>query len=490
MITLEKTYFFSSIIIVKKDFFIIKKSFFDYLLSFFHIHFKNQSFENQRTITYFQNYLKNKISHPRLSRILSKANVDFKDLMKKKAALTQDIAYKILLLTKDVKVEDVLDYIREAKEKKHSKILSDERLVLINNLDDLKSDEFDKIYKHLSSSIDDQFKLKDIDDISGRPTKFLSRIFFDYFLSIHERLLLCENNHLYTKHGFFEKLCKVIINRLLEVGTIIKAYNNYLGPNYYRVAARLITAEGCISYLLIPVIKNMYIDKVRVFRGSGFKPANIDALSFFITDLEKELGKTAFESCEKYEKYFQKFGHIPTEMGHSIGGCIAQYRASIHPTNNLYLFNSPGVPKKTLEAFNERVRKISSIFHLYIRRTKKDIVELAGEYHLGYNAPKNVSVDFQRYICQMKTKIHPHNFVFYKCLGKMAIQFGDLNDLNNVGRSYLETSRKLIGGNILAPFFKGIKKTFRFVKQSNASFFKGLDLENFKKFKWQTTHMS
>jgi hypothetical protein len=476
-------------IVIEGDDFKFKKSFFSRTMSAFYLS-KKFNEENENTVLYFQNYLKKNILEKRFIRILSKVNLDLDDCIYRQKALTEKIVYKILLLVKDVKIEDILEYISTAKDNLDNEILSLNRLDQIKSINDLTSKEFDEIYKFLSNSLDEKFKLKQIENISGRPTKFLSRIFFDNFLATHERLNLCENNDKLTKFSFYEKLCKVIVLRLMDVGTIIKAYNNFLGPNYYRVAARIITANGSISYVLTPASTNMHLEKIRVFQGSGLRSSSIDALSFYVTDFEKNIGESAFLSNEEYEKYLEKIGPVFTELGHSIGGCIAQYRAAKYPIKNLYLYNAPGVPKKVNDAFIERVSKIKDIFKLYIRRTKNDVVEFAGDCHLGYLAPKNVDIDYQRYINQTKVKIHHHNFVFSTYFGKIAIQSGDISELNNLSRSYLEIFRRYLGGNIISPFFRILRYISRSFINPNALKLKGVYLEDINNLDYNFKHIA
>jgi arsenate reductase-like glutaredoxin family protein len=488
MLRIEDNKLFSRIVIEGDDF-KFKKSFLSRVMSAFYLSQKYNQ-ENENTLLYFQNYLKKNILEKRLIKILSKANLDLDDCIYRQKALTESIVYKILLLVKDVKIEDILEYIQAAQDNLDNPILSSNRLDQIKSINDLTPKEFDEIYKFLSNSLDEKFVLKQIENISGKPSKFLSRIFFDFFLATHERLSLCENNDKLTKFSFYEKLCKVIVLRLMDVGTIIKAYNNFCGPNYYRVAARIITAEGSISYILFPASTNMHLEKIRVFQGSGFRSSSIDALSFYVTDFEKNIGESAFLSNEEYEKYLKEISPVFTELGHSIGGCIAQYRAARYPIKKLYLYNSPGIPNEVNNAFNERVSKIKDIFKLYIRRTKNDIVEFVGDCHLGYLAPENVDIDYQRYIKQTKVKIHPHNLVFSTCFGKIAIQSGDISELNNLSRSYIELFRRYLGGNVISPFFRILRYISRSFINSNALKLKGLYLEDMNNLNYNFKHIA
>ncbi len=445
--------------------------------------------ENKKTTSFFKAYLISQIGSKRLARISQKMNLDFDKKIKNKSPLTSRDIIKIRLAIQDVNIADIQDLLDQAKAKEPIEGLNLElykKLQKADTVEDLDQITFDHLYKFLGSFLSTKVTYKKIsEEISGKPTQVLARFVYDYVLSIMERLQLCEDNGQYSRKGFYEKLAKVIANRLMTVGTVIKAYNSLTGkPNYYRVAARLVTAKGCISYVFIPATKDMTdLEKIRVFRGSGLKVADIDTLSYYITDLEKDLGKSAFLSQEKYEEEIQKLGFVHTEIGYSLGGCIAQYRAAYHPTvNKVYLFNAPGIPKHVLDKFNER----TDPFKIHVRRTTQDIVDKSGCYHLGYQAPDNVIIHYSRFIKQVKSKIHPHSIVFARFKGKMAVCTGDITkDFNNYERSYVEKTRIILGTFLLAPIFRLIRLVVRAIFSSNAQRMQGLYIEHFKNNKWQ-----
>jgi len=347
----------------------VANSFWNFILSLFYVAPKNYTDQNKRTIKCFKKYLIDRIGKNRLDRVLSKMSIDLDRLEKKGYYLSSKVVAKILVGFKDVNILDIQEAIDIVHSDKTAFSHLDpailKKLKRVKRPEQLDLETFDKVYRALATPIEN-ITTKPIEGkISGKPTKFLARIIYDYYLSVKERLQLCETNHLLRLEGFYEKLSKVLVNRVMDVGVIIRAPNDQNNkPRYFRVAARLVTANGNISYVLIPATNDTKgLEKIRVTRGSGLKLANVDMLSYYVTDTERDIGKSPFESGKKYEKYFSRLGKISTEMGHSAGGAITQHRAALYrKIKKVYLYNSPGVSKRVIKKFNKREKPFKNVY--------------------------------------------------------------------------------------------------------------------------------
>jgi len=130
---------------------------------------------------------------------------------------------------------------------------------------------------------------------------------------------------------------------------------------------------------------------------------------------------------------------------------------AFHPVKKMYTFNSPGVPKKVNDRFNKRTKPCK----LVIRRSQYgDIVDKAGDCHLGHMAKDNVSISYISYRQDKKKgktvlkKINPHTIVFSEHAQSLSLfGFGGDLSLNNLARSSFENFRWLVGGFVLSPFF-------------------------------------
>ncbi|MBN2479606.1 MAG: hypothetical protein JXA94_05210 [Parachlamydiales bacterium] len=495
-ITLNDTGFFGDRLTfnAKSGFLKIANSILNFILSIFYLAPKDYTEENRKAISCFKKYLLERVGEDRLKRISNKVGVDFDKMHKKGSSLTSKHVVKVLIGTKDVSFSDLQELMDAVKENSRdfswlSKDLV-RKLKKIKKLDDLDKKSFDRLYKEYGTPLKDKADYEPIQGIiSGRATKPIARYIFDPVLDMKERLQICETNDKLSLEGFYEKLSKIIASRLMEVGTIIKGpADKYGNPGYYRVAARLVTAKGMVSYVLNPATKDTkHLKPIRVVKTSGFKLANIDMLSFYHTDLEKYIGKTAFLSSLKYEKYLNKF-NVDTAIGHSIGGCIVQHEmAYFNKIKNIYTYNSPGVPKYVLDKFNQR-QTPSKIF---IRRTTSDPIDLGGSYHLGYKANKNVDIDYKKFsiIERKNSTIHPHNIIFAENQATYKVDSSPF-ELNNLKRSNAENYRYYLGGHLLAPILDIIRKVGRLFIPSNAFLLKGLWIEDFDNDKYKPKFIS
>ena len=474
----DNSYYSDRILFDNTNFFKISNSILNYLFSIFYLAPKSYTDENIKTIKCFKNYLLDQIGETRLNKVQKKMHVNLDRMIEKGSIFTSRDLSKIVLGIKDVNYLDIQDLILDiGKNKKFAfldtKLLS--QLKCLKSIEDLNSKSFNKLYQLMQDPFKNTVEIKKIKTtISGRASKYIARVFYDPYLELKERLQVCENNHLLKDDGLYEKLIKNVIARVLEVGNIIKATSDKNNtPSYYRVKARLITARGLISYILVPATKQMSnIESVIFTKGSGLKPSSFDSLSYAYTDVEKELGQTAFQSGEKYEKYLQDL-KIPTEVGFSIGGNIVQQRLCNSPwIKKIYLFSSTGITKRQLEKFNKRDVPIK----VYSCRTIGDFVDLAGSYHIGYKNPR-VALHCKTYrLLNNKSGISAHNIIFSETIEKFEVN-NERFELNNLKRSKLENIRWSLGGFIIAPVLNIFIALERSIVSTNAAIHKGLFIE-------------
>ncbi len=348
--------------------------------------------ENRRTVECFKSYLIDTLGENRLKRISSRYELDWEE-MKKSPLLSRDVA-KIFIGSKCVSVEDVNESIQ-------------------GDFSTLTSKALATHIKELSSPFDQMWKVADITKrIAGGPSEWLSRVFYDPFLLDREKLQLVKDHPKNSFEHFVHSMVARVIKREPDVGLLIP------GPDhpkrfsqFYYVSGKLITGKGMVSYILHPAGSDTNLKPVRLFRGTSLRNSELDALSTVITDLEDDLGRTAYRSGKIFECVIQEMlGQAEIEGGHSMGATLVQHRlANMDHIREAYLYSGPGVKEKALIKFNEKNPKV----RLVIRTASNDPLHKVGEAHLGYQAPSNVTVDFAKYRPIKETSIpHAHAAVW------------------------------------------------------------------------------
>lgn len=215
-----------------------------------------------------------------------------------------------------------------------------------------------------------------------------------------------------------------------------------------------------VAYLLMPATDEMnaFLDPTIVFQGSLNFPSGLGAASTFYTDMEVELGKSAYLSGRE-----QLEASLPPErkvrvIGQSLGGTLAQWFTVEHPSSvkELVTFNAPGLPKDVVAGFNEA--KGWEHLRMNIFRTKDDFIDKAGDRHLGYGLQgvPGIEVSLYEFIPEDGVAYHPHQGRFldgsinaYE-MKQWAPSEVDSQLDNNV-RSWLEFVRKTACGYVVAP---------------------------------------
>lgn len=417
--------------------------------------------ENKRTVRAFKKYLVDTLGADRLQRICSRYGVDLNA-----AHLNSRMVAQIVIGTKVVTLQDVAE--------KYS-------------VEQLSSEKLSQAVTQLSTLFDNHWKVAHLwKSITGKPSNLFARIFYDPFLADRERLYLTGKEHP-TFHAFLNHMSAKIINREMVVGTLVPVRIKGQPEQFYTVSGKLITGQGMVSYILRPATKDTRLEPIRLFRGTLARNSEIDGISSVITDFERKLGKSAFESGVEYEKYIQDPPKI--EAGHSLGSALVQYRlAHSDHIEKAYLFNGPGIPEEEVLKFNKKKSKA----HLFIRQSTKDIVAGAGEVHLGYQADSD-QVHFLKYHAPRKKLPQSAHGMVYEMEPKTyyGVEGGwdpKKRDQELYHKYHLtEVVRSLIGP-IIACALRIFRDIYRCFCLSRAQIEQGLKLGRIQNGRWQVEH--
>lgn len=499
--TLNISRFFSDRIVIRDG-----KAFIDRSNRFFSWLFSPRAYaeENRRTVRCFKKYLVDTLGVERLSRICTRYGIHFENLEKSGGAFLSRHAAMISIGVQDVSADDINELIEKAKQdpskwpawidRKWREPLSEAR-----TFTDLEPSVFNCIRRALASPFD--WRVERIAGrITGRCVERLGRLFHDPFQADRERLQLVEKHTRHDFAVFMHNMAVNVVKREMDVGTIIPAPPHPSGsPQFYYVAAKVVTGEGMVSYVLLPATQNTNLEPVRLYRGSAFRSGEMDALSTLITDLEENLGESSFVSGGAYQPILDRLFNIPIVAGHSLGSTQAQFAVARDRQNRIrhaYLFNGPGVSRDEIEAFNRRVEKNRSKVILTIRDSTQDKLSKLGQYHLGYRAPTNkVAIDYIKYHAPSvpvpganpHVMVYPHErTVFYGIAGTSGHQLDE--ELDHTHQSAIEPIRSSVGP-ALAWLLRKVQMAKRFLFSSRAHESRGLYLALVNKGSWCRLHV-
>lgn len=481
--------------------------------------------QNRRTIACVQKYLIGQIGQDRLNRVCSRYSMDLEAMKSSGDALLSRHVAKIMTGIKDVKIEDIEELIELANSNEPWPETLDpdlrEDLRGESNAKSLSSDQFAAAYKALSEM--GRFaivpSIKEVLMSGAEPTEFLACRFYDPFLADRERLSLSEENPNDSFGTFVHNFVVRIIGREMDVGMLIPApkRSEVIGedgdenaiyshkPQFYRVSAKIISGEGMVSYVLSPTTDDSSLKTIRFFRGTSTRASAIDSASTMITDMEKDLGRSAFESGEIYEdKLKEVFGKITLAAGHSLGSTTLQYiLVENGDIEEAWFFNGPGLPPEEVEKFNERMRLSDQKLKLYIRDTNTDIFSTVGTHHLGYQAPLDkVDVDYLKYFPRAKTLIgHAHvqvpdrenRFIGIQGFSERESIDVELNRKENPNRLIFCTSNEALRqaiGPCIAAIIRFVRNIFRWICGSRTLEQRGIQYGTYNQAgKWTKFHV-
>jgi len=468
--------------------------------------------ENRRAVACVKTYLIDQLGAERLQRICSRYDINLTRMQEKGSPLLSRDLAKIITGIHDVKIEDIEDLIDTAKrgEDAWPEWIPEHLRAPLRDVDyaqQLDSATFAQVYHALADfRIEHTVKEIDEDSISGgAPTESMACFWHDAFLADRERMVLMEENSNDDFEAFVHNAIARIIPREMDVGMLIPAPNHPDGrEQFYRVSGKVISGKGMVSYVLLPATEDTHLQPVRFYRGTMARPSAIDSSSTLITDLERNLGETAFQSGKIYEPYLKAaLGPIPVVVGHSLGSTIAQ-KDAVHNTDikEMYLFNGPGITKKEIDEFNQRMAQAESEnILLHIRDSHTDHYSAVGQAHLGYNAPLDeegdydkVVIDYRKYYPTRNTPpsyAHvqvPHRENRFHGIegGHTAAQVNEL-----LHRSDLEASNECCRvslGPIIAKIIELIRDFFRWLFGSRTYEQLGLHIGMYERGKWRVKH--
>lgn len=432
--------------------------------------------ENRRTVACFKKYLVDSLGADRLKRICSRYSLNLDEMEKRGSPLLSRHVAQIVVGTRNVTVEDVNDWIK--KTASH---------VSGNCFEDLSSETLAKIVNDLSGSFGESFEVPAIPGrISGRPTEWFASFFYDPFLADRERLEITKENPIDPFEVFMHNMVARVIKREMDVGTLIPAPNHPSGrAQYYYVSGKIVTGEGMVSYIFHPATRDTNLEPIRLFRGTAARNSELDGISTVITDLERDLGRTAYESGLIYEPVIAKNLVRPTiEGGHSLGSTIVQYRAAnMDHIRKAYLYCGPGLPEREVEKFNAKNRPIDLIIHL----AHSDQWSCVGQVQLGYQAPSNVNISYFR----ARGHVHnPHVDVWKKEKGYL-IDIGhspaerDGHFVNKYNRA--ERVRSSLGP-FISLAIRSARNCCRALFSNRAETERGLKIGHMLNGRWQVDH--
>lgn len=440
---------------------------------------------NRRTVGAFKNYLVDTLGPERLARICSRYTLDLAQLETKGSPLLSRDVAKIVTGAKSVSVEDINEHIHKNQ--------AEPRFAGKTCFSELDAQTLSEAQAQLSNPFGNRWEVAPLHQrISGRPTEELSRIFYDPFLADRERLQLVEENRFDSFETFVHNMTARVIKREMDVGTLIPAPNHPDGrKQFYYISAKVVTGKGMLSYLLHPATNDTNLEAIRLFRGTSPRNSDTDAISTMIVDLEKELGKSAYESGEPYEAVIREKLPVPTvEGGHSLGSNLVQWRlANMDHIRKAYLYCGPGLPVKEVEKFNERNPDV----RLIIRVTRNDPWSSMGDAHIGYKAP--MPDDYISFL-----KYHPphHNYndnPHVTVWGRESYLYGVEQGLTREARDrelyhknhYKERIRSLFGP-LLAKILRVVRSFVRSIVNTRAEIERGLKIGTMQRGRWQVDH--
>lgn len=443
------------------------------------------------SVRIFRSILLKRLGEKRLRKIETRLGLDLATMR----CLREHQAAKFLVYCYDVTRNDLQDALSDPENVAAVKEDLHNMLLRYEFLEELPYPLFYSLYHSLVTPLEDKAfaRLRDL-TYYERFVYVLRYLvscirYYDYFCLKMRVAESIENDDLNIE-AFYEKLALFYAgSEDIKVGTIIPGPKHDQKQLFYRVGASLITADGQHSTVYFPPSYMPNLNPLRVTKGTPFAPSGIDMLSHFITDFEKDIGKTGYQSGVPYQKIIDELTGKPViEVGFSIGGTIAMWRTAYHLSNvsELWTFGAPAVPRYVVDEFNKNVVQDERQFDVYIYRNKNDIIQKIGELGVGYHAPENVN----RYLCIMCAKtINPHASRILSAKGQpyRIEQSKDIDTaVNNLEEPFLEKTRATLGMHLFCPVLKMLRRFSRETFDTREHKLKGLWIERREGVLWQT----
>jgi hypothetical protein len=405
---------------------------------------------------------------------------------------------------KDVQVEDIDGLIANSKLDESDWpcwISREHRLKLqqVERSEQLDAATFAQVRETLTSPFNEGLTVPLIEEhISGRPGECWARVQFDPLRADRERHQLSEEHPRDSFETFTHNMVARVIKREMNVGMYVPAPNRADGTaQFYRLAAKVVTGEGMVSYIFVPATSDMQLPSIRFYRGSAFRTGEVEGIATLITDLESKLGWSAFESGQPFEPIIQEKIPYTTIVGHSLGSTIGQYELVYNDRiDEAYLYNGPGVSEEDALAFNARAAQSEKPIKLVIREVYMDDVSAFGEVHLGYQSPADkVNIDYRRYFPPMSLAATGHSHVHVWPRDEetyFGIEGGHskeaLNEIFYRKDSGVEFIRRNVGP-FLAVALRAIRDAVYYLLQARELELRGLQIGSYENGLYQFSHI-
>lgn len=204
------------------------------------------------------------------------------------------------------------------------------------------------------------------------------------------------------RRRFIERMVMRIVFHHMDEGTILPWITADGRKAYYQIHTHLATDEGLFGFACTPIAwqKGPIPDPEIVIRGSQFDPRAPQGFASVLEDVRDYPGKFSAaqaspiikELCQK--PCFMQGNHRIHLTGMSLSGAQVQYIAAHlpHLISSVTTFSSPGIDGETRDLFNHYFETHpEEQIEIHHHRNFGDIVDLAGDYFLGHQAPDNVN---------------------------------------------------------------------------------------------------
>lgn len=205
------------------------------------------------------------------------------------------------------------------------------------------------------------------------------------------------------RQQFSERMLLRIISHDMDEGLIFPWVTDEGQQAYYKIYKHLVTRQGFYGYLFTPIAwnKGNKPSPELLIRGSQFHPFGTGSLLSIQEDMRNSPGKQSAEQAEALIQALWKDPQVGNSQhkllvtGMSLSGSQTMYLASALPYafKKVTTYCSPGISLSSVEAFNryflDHPEANIEIVHY---RNYGDIIDVGGEYFLGYEAPRNVKV--------------------------------------------------------------------------------------------------
>lgn len=438
--------------------------------------------ENRRTIEAFRHYLLETLGAEKLQRISNRYSLNLDQMIQDGSPLLSRDVAKIVIGTKNVTVQDINEKIQRNQH--------EPRFYGKVSFLELDGETLKAVQEELKSTFDRMWRVAEVADrITGRPTEFFARLFYDPLLADRERLQAMQSHSSNNTVDFIHNMVVRVIKREMDVGTLIPAPNLDDGrAQFYYVSGKLATGKGIVSYILHPAGTDSSLEAVRLFRGTSPRSSELDAISTVLTDLEGNMGYSAYISGRSLEPYLQeRLGPIRVAAGHSLGSAILQhFLVETDQIQTAYLYCGPGISEEEVNRFNQRNPRM----RLVIRLCDSDLWCQFGEMHLGYHAPENVEVDFVRYRPVGENDYDPHVTLW----GTLSEHFEaeqvtpEVRDVIFDHKNFSYESCRVWIGPVVAFFLEWVRDFIRFFFETRIGEENGLKIGYMAENRWRVDH--